>query len=195
MTARDNMDAHTRIRPVSTGRCPTPAAASRSSPAMRSRPSQPLATGGHCNASARRQCHRCRTRDRHRPDRARPCSNGIGSDLFAIVWDGSALVGLNASGRAPKAVTSARYAGASGMPQRGWRRSPFPVRSPAGPRYRSATAPCPSPIFSGPRSATRATATRFRRSSPRNGRSQRPCCRAIWALATTSCPRSRAAAG
>ena len=49
-----------------------------------------------------------------------PCSNGIGSDLFAIVWDGRALVGLNASGRAPRAVTAARYAGASGMPQRGW---------------------------------------------------------------------------
>ena len=30
-----------------------------------------------------------------------PCSNGLGSDLFAIVWDGSELVGLNASGRAP----------------------------------------------------------------------------------------------
>jgi len=49
-----------------------------------------------------------------------PCSNGIGSDLFAIVWDGSGLAGLNASGRAPRAVTAARYAGASGMPQRGW---------------------------------------------------------------------------
>ena len=43
-----------------------------------------------------------------------PCSNGIGSDLFAILWDGRALVGLNASGRAPAAVTPARYAGASG---------------------------------------------------------------------------------
>src|ERR1700726_385451 len=32
-----------------------------------------------------------------------PCSNGLGSDLFAIVWDGSELVGLNASGRAPAA--------------------------------------------------------------------------------------------
>src|SRR4029079_9254008 len=40
-----------------------------------------------------------------------PCSNGIGSDLFAIVWDGRELVGLNASGRAPAAVTPARYAG------------------------------------------------------------------------------------
>ena len=32
-----------------------------------------------------------------------PCSNGIGSDLFAIVWDGRELTGLNASGRAPAA--------------------------------------------------------------------------------------------
>ena len=32
-----------------------------------------------------------------------PCSNGIGSDLFAILWTGSELTGLNASGRAPAA--------------------------------------------------------------------------------------------
>ena len=49
-----------------------------------------------------------------------PCSNGLGSDLFAFVWDGRALAGLNASGRAPAAVTPARYAGQSAMPQRGW---------------------------------------------------------------------------
>jgi gamma-glutamyltranspeptidase/glutathione hydrolase len=49
-----------------------------------------------------------------------PCSNGLGSDLFAIVWDGSTLEGLNASGRAPAAVTPARYRGKSEMPQRGW---------------------------------------------------------------------------
>src|SRR5436190_13568943 len=30
-----------------------------------------------------------------------PTSNGIGSDAFAIVWDGQALHGLNASGRSP----------------------------------------------------------------------------------------------
>ena len=40
-----------------------------------------------------------------------PCSNGLGSDLFAIVWDGSELVGLNASGRAPAAWSPAGYAG------------------------------------------------------------------------------------
>src|SRR5512134_1729381 len=37
-----------------------------------------------------------------------PTTNGIGSDLFAIVWDGEKLVGLNASGRAPAAWTRER---------------------------------------------------------------------------------------
>jgi gamma-glutamyltranspeptidase/glutathione hydrolase len=49
-----------------------------------------------------------------------PCSNGIGSDLFAILWDGSGLVGLNASGRAPAAWSPQRFAGREAMPQRGW---------------------------------------------------------------------------
>src|SRR5437899_4702005 len=49
-----------------------------------------------------------------------PCSNGIGSDLFAILWDGKGLVGLNASGRAPAAWSPSRFAGSSAMPQRGW---------------------------------------------------------------------------
>lgn len=30
-----------------------------------------------------------------------PTSNGIGSDAFAIVWDGKELHGLNGSGRSP----------------------------------------------------------------------------------------------
>src|SRR5689334_21530427 len=49
-----------------------------------------------------------------------PCSNGIGSDLFAILWDGARLVGLNASGRAPAAWSRARFADRQQMPQRGW---------------------------------------------------------------------------
>ncbi len=49
-----------------------------------------------------------------------PCSNGIGSDLFAIVWDGRELAGLNASGRAPAAVTPARYSGQRAIPERSW---------------------------------------------------------------------------
>ena len=34
-----------------------------------------------------------------------PVSNGLGSDAFCILWDGQALQGLNASGRAPAAWT------------------------------------------------------------------------------------------
>ena len=49
-----------------------------------------------------------------------PCSNGLGSDLFALVWKGSELVGLNASGRAPAAWAPQRYAGLSAMPRAGW---------------------------------------------------------------------------
>ena len=48
-----------------------------------------------------------------------PVSNGIGSDAFAIVWDGSALHGLNASGRSPAAWTP-EYFGGEGVPTRGW---------------------------------------------------------------------------
>lgn len=49
-----------------------------------------------------------------------PTSNGIGSDAFAILWDGAALHGLNASGRAPRALTPERFAGRDAMPLRGW---------------------------------------------------------------------------
>lgn len=34
-----------------------------------------------------------------------PTSNGLGSDAFAIVWDGKKLHGLNASGRSPQELT------------------------------------------------------------------------------------------
>ena len=49
-----------------------------------------------------------------------PTSNGIGSDLFAILWDGHELHGLNASGRSPAALTPERFAGRDTMPLRGW---------------------------------------------------------------------------
>jgi gamma-glutamyltranspeptidase/glutathione hydrolase len=47
-----------------------------------------------------------------------PGSNDIGGDLFALVWDGTALHGLNASGRAPAALTleTARRAGRPPVP-------------------------------------------------------------------------------
>lgn len=49
-----------------------------------------------------------------------PISNGVGSDAFAIVWDGRALHGLNASGRSPAAWTPEYFAGQGAVPQRGW---------------------------------------------------------------------------
>jgi gamma-glutamyltranspeptidase/glutathione hydrolase len=49
-----------------------------------------------------------------------PTTNGIGSDAFAILWDGSKLRGLNASGRSPAAWTPERFKGMQSMPQRGW---------------------------------------------------------------------------
>ena len=51
-----------------------------------------------------------------------PVSNGLGSDNFAIVWDGTQLLGLNASGPAPAAWTPEYFERHHGgqVPQRGW---------------------------------------------------------------------------
>ena len=53
-----------------------------------------------------------------------PCSNGIGSDAFALVWTGGRLYGLNASGKAPLGLSierlKASMPGLSAMPQSGW---------------------------------------------------------------------------
>jgi len=49
-----------------------------------------------------------------------PNNNGIGSDAFALVWDGSALHGLNASGRAPAGLDPGRFEGLSAVPAFGW---------------------------------------------------------------------------
>src|SRR5262245_29866626 len=49
-----------------------------------------------------------------------PTSNGIGSDAFAILWDGKQLHGLNSSGRSPAAWTLERFKGLQSMPMRGW---------------------------------------------------------------------------
>ena len=48
-----------------------------------------------------------------------PVSNGIGSDAFAIVWDGRQLHGLNASGRSPAAWTPEYFSG-DAVPPSGW---------------------------------------------------------------------------
>ncbi|SCL21049.1 gamma-glutamyltranspeptidase / glutathione hydrolase [Micromonospora nigra] len=77
-----------------------------------------------------------------------PPSNDIGGDLFALVWDGERLHGLNASGRSPAALSRERVLAATGgrgatpvdalggaqsvgptMPARGW----LPVTVPGAP--------------------------------------------------------------
>src|SRR6476660_4407825 len=49
-----------------------------------------------------------------------PVSNGIGSDAYAIVWDGKQLHGCNASGRSPAAWTPEYFKGQKAVPERGW---------------------------------------------------------------------------
>jgi gamma-glutamyltranspeptidase / glutathione hydrolase len=61
-----------------------------------------------------------------------PWVNGIGSDLFSIVWDGAKLHGLNGSGRAPATHTPELLAklGHKEMPAIGW----LPVTVPGAPK-------------------------------------------------------------
>lgn len=49
-----------------------------------------------------------------------PTGTGVGSDAFAIVWDGTTLHGLNASGHSPAAWTPDVFSGMGRMPARGW---------------------------------------------------------------------------
>lgn len=54
-----------------------------------------------------------------------PCSNGLGSDAYCILWDGEQLHGLNGSGGAPAAWTPDYFAnkygeGRARPPMRGW---------------------------------------------------------------------------
>lgn len=60
-----------------------------------------------------------------------PVSNGIGSDAFALIWDGKQLHGLNGSGRAPQTHTPELFAsqGLTSVPARGW----MPVTIPGAP--------------------------------------------------------------
>ena len=49
-----------------------------------------------------------------------PTGCGLGSDAFAIVWDGTQLHGLNASGRSPSNWSYERFIKRGGIPFRGW---------------------------------------------------------------------------
>ncbi|HHT65945.1 MAG: gamma-glutamyltransferase family protein [Caldicoprobacterales bacterium] len=60
-----------------------------------------------------------------------PTSNGIGGDLFALVWSDGKLYGLNSSGPAPKSISAEklRSAGYKTIPKYGW----IPVTVPGAP--------------------------------------------------------------
>jgi gamma-glutamyltranspeptidase / glutathione hydrolase len=49
-----------------------------------------------------------------------PVSCGLGSDGFAIVWDGTRTHGLNATGRSPAATTLDKFRGMKSVPEWGW---------------------------------------------------------------------------
>src|SRR4051812_8886400 len=49
-----------------------------------------------------------------------PTMTGVGGDAFALIADEGRLVGLNASGRAPKAWSFERFRGKRTMPELGW---------------------------------------------------------------------------
>ena len=49
-----------------------------------------------------------------------PTMNGIGSDAFAIIWDGTQLHGLNASGKSPALWSPDKFSGNKDMPKFGW---------------------------------------------------------------------------
>ncbi|AKQ56330.1 gamma-glutamyltransferase [Bordetella hinzii] len=49
-----------------------------------------------------------------------PVMNGIGGDMFTLVWHEGRLYGLNSSGRSPAAWTPEYFAGRDAMPPTGW---------------------------------------------------------------------------
>jgi gamma-glutamyltranspeptidase/glutathione hydrolase len=49
-----------------------------------------------------------------------PVSCGLGSDGFAMIWDGGQIHGLNASGRSPAATRTDKFRGLNAVPEWGW---------------------------------------------------------------------------
>ena len=50
-----------------------------------------------------------------------PTTNGLGSDAFALMWDGTKVHGFNGSGRSPQALDPSAFAGERRMPRLGWK--------------------------------------------------------------------------
>ena len=77
-----------------------------------------------------------------------PTMNGIGSDAFCILWDGTKLVGLNASGHSPALMTARQVRRHGGDAERFRWGAPSACRRRGvalGSSSTSATASSPSP--------------------------------------------------
>ena len=174
-----------RSRNRSTGPCPTRRAGSRCSRATSSRPR---------SRSPRRRASRCSRRAATRSMRrsptaitltvVEPCSNGLGSDLFAILWDGSELhrperLGPRAGGVDRRRASPAQQPMPRARLGHGDR---FPARCPAGSRCRSASASCRSPTCSSRRS-----------DYARDGYAVSPIVAEKWALAVPLMPQATSA--
>ena len=124
-----------------------------------------------------------------------PTCNGIGSDAFAILWDGKQLLGLNASGRSPAAWTPERFAGRDAMPVRGWDSVTVPGCVSAWVALSQALrqAALREALRAGA-SATRARATWSRRSSPLSWARQAPNFKGFSEFAWTFLPQGPRAA-
>ena len=100
-----------------------------------------------------------------------PCSNGIGSDLFAIVWDGRRAHRPQRVGPRAGRVDAGALRRRGAMPAAQLGSGDDSRRGVGlGRAVGALTASCPLPTSSSPPSATRATAISCRRSSPANGR-------------------------
>jgi gamma-glutamyltranspeptidase/glutathione hydrolase len=49
-----------------------------------------------------------------------PINNAVGSDAFSLIWHEGKVYGINASGRAPRAMTAKRFEGKKEVTKRGW---------------------------------------------------------------------------
>jgi len=96
---------------------------------------------GGADSGARRECGGRRNCDDAMMGVVEPMMNGIGGDLFAIVYDAKAnkLYGLNASGWAPKGLTIEflQKQGLRDMPQSGVHAITVPGRSMDGRSWRT----------------------------------------------------------
>ena len=107
-----------------------------------------------------------------------PTSNGIGSDAFALVWEGGdptstvdrpRIRGYNGSGRSPASLDPSTFAGETSIPRLGWGPVTVPGAVARGRTSPDVTADCPSRISSNRRSTTRRRDISSRPGRPRSG--------------------------